>query len=155
MTTKPSKSFDINRQLVYNAVRCLSCNEVLVSYYGHDYKTCSCDNQTMVDGGNNYQRYGGKDLNLVETIAYFDDDPYEVVRTVATRGTRGKEMNEPLKWITLDKLTDNHLQAIVDYYALHQGDKVLNPREKNWHLKLIHKEIEYRKENNISIPEND
>lgn len=155
MTTNPSKNVDINRQLVYNAVRCLSCNEILVSYYGHDYKTCKCDNHTMVDGGNNYQRYGGKDLDLVETIAYYDDDPYEIVRTVVTRGTRGKDMNENLKWITLDKLTDNHLQAIVDYYSLHKTEKALNLREKSWHLKLILKEIEYRKQNNITISENE
>jgi len=109
----------------------------------------------MVDGGNNYQRYGGKDLDLVETIAYYDDDPYEIVRTVATRGTRGKDMNENLKWITLDKLTDNHLQAIVDYYDLHKTEKTLNLREKGWHLKLILKEIEYRKQNNITISENE
>lgn len=33
-----------------NRVRCLSCDEVIESKFGHDYRTCSCG-KVSVDGG--------------------------------------------------------------------------------------------------------
>ena len=47
---------------------CLACGEVLVSWWGHNFKTCSCPNRTMVDGGRNYTRYGGQDMKLVQPV---------------------------------------------------------------------------------------
>ena len=38
--------------LTLNSVRCLVCNEVLVSKSQHHYVQCNCENQTMTDGGN-------------------------------------------------------------------------------------------------------
>ena len=49
------------RQIVYNSVKCLECNKVLVSRHVHDYVTCGCPNDAMVDGGNEYGRYGAMD----------------------------------------------------------------------------------------------
>lgn len=54
----------MEKQLIYNSVKCLNCGEILVSYHRHDYKTCNCENETMCDGGLDYGRYGGKDLSL-------------------------------------------------------------------------------------------
>lgn len=48
-----------------NKVKCLVCNTVLESLFRHDFKQCSCPNQTFTDGGNDYQRIGGKDLKKV------------------------------------------------------------------------------------------
>jgi hypothetical protein len=137
------KNFDINRQLVYNAVRCLNCNEVLVSYHRHDYKTCKCENHSMVDGGNDYQRYGGVDLEKVETIFYFADDDFEIVRKYAHRGGRGKDGTQPLKWVPICEMNDNWLNAVLDYGGA------------EWHLDLIKKEIQYRKDHNITIKEDE
>ena len=50
------------------AVQCLECNKILVSFHRHDYKTCGCENETMVDGGYDYLRYGGKDLTKVQVL---------------------------------------------------------------------------------------
>ena len=36
--------------LTLNSVRCLVCNEVLVSKSQHHYVQCNCENQTMTDG---------------------------------------------------------------------------------------------------------
>ena len=41
---------------------------VLVSNWVHDYKTCGCPNQTMIDGGYDYLRCGGKDLNKTQVL---------------------------------------------------------------------------------------
>ena len=38
--------------LTLNSVRCMCCNEVLVSKSQHNYVQCNCENQTMTDGGN-------------------------------------------------------------------------------------------------------
>ncbi len=50
------------------AVQCLECKMILVSFHRHDYKTCNCSNQTMVDGGHDYLRCGGKDLKKVQVL---------------------------------------------------------------------------------------
>lgn len=51
-------------RLLLNAIRCLSCNEIIASGHRHDFKTCKCG-KVSVDGGNEYTRRVGK-LELVE-----------------------------------------------------------------------------------------
>lgn len=121
------------RQIVFNSVTCLDCNETIVSYHRHDYKTCSCDNQAMVDGGTAYLRYGAKDMNKIKIFAVYADDPFEIVRKYASRGSRGVNGDQPLKWIPLCNMEDEHLEAVLDYGGA------------EWHLDLIQKEIQYRK----------
>jgi hypothetical protein len=122
--------------IVHSQVTCLECGEVLVSEHRHDYKTCSCPNETMIDGGNDYVRYGGKDLSKVETFTVLDTDDFKFVRRYATRGGRGVDGKQPLTWTKLCDMNDEWLQAVLDYYP--EGTE--NP-----HLTLIKKEIEYRK----------
>jgi hypothetical protein len=124
------------RQLVHNAVKCLDCNEVLVSYSVYDYKTCSCPNRAMVDGGTAYGRYGAVDMDRIEKIDVYDDDDFEVVRKHAVRGSRGPNGDQPLSWIPICDMDDDYLQAVVDYGGA------------DWHINIIKKEIEYRKNNN-------
>ena len=57
--------------LTLNSVKCLECGEVLVSKSQHHYVQCNCENQTMTDGGNLYQRFGGKDLDKVENLSKY------------------------------------------------------------------------------------
>lgn len=122
--------------IVHSQVTCLECGEVLVSEHRHDYKTCSCPNETMIDGGNDYVRYGGKDLSKVEVFTVLDTDEFKFVRRYATRGGRGVDGKQPLTWTKLCDMNDEWLQAVLDYYP--EGTE--NP-----HLTLIRKEIEYRK----------
>lgn len=42
-------------------VRCVVCDKRMFSFYTHDYKKCGCPNETMVDGGKSYLRFGWKD----------------------------------------------------------------------------------------------
>ena len=120
------------RQLVYNSVICLECNETIVSYHRHDYKTCSCPNEAMVDGGTAYLRYGAKHMRNIKLFAIYADDEYEVVRKYATRGSRGVDGKQPLTWIPLKDMDDDYLEAVLDYGGA------------DWHLELIRKEIKYR-----------
>lgn len=51
-----------------NKVKCKKCGEILESKHRHDFRMCSCENQTFVDGGQDYRRAGGKDLTFIEVI---------------------------------------------------------------------------------------
>ena len=127
------------RQIVYNSVKCLECNEVLVSRHRHDYVTCSCPNDAMADGGNEYGRYGAMDMDKIETYYVYADDAFEVVRTHAVRGSRGKDGKQPLTWIPIADMDDEYLQAVLEYGGA------------GWHEELISKEIEYRKNGKDNI----
>ena len=57
--------------LILNSVRCLVCNEVLVSKSQHHFVMCQCPNETATDGGNSYQRFMGRDLDKVENLSKY------------------------------------------------------------------------------------
>jgi len=46
----------------------MECGKQLHSVHVHDFQSCGCDNHTFTDGGNDYQRIGGKDMNKVATL---------------------------------------------------------------------------------------
>ena len=46
-------------------VQCLGCGEVLLSQHVHDFQHCSCANYTFVDGGAQYYRYGGMNMDKI------------------------------------------------------------------------------------------
>ena len=58
--------------IIRNAVKCNKCYSVIQSTHVHDYVECMCQ-ETMVDGGNEYFRYGGNDVEtlFVETHTPF------------------------------------------------------------------------------------
>jgi hypothetical protein len=53
-------------------VRCLNCSKVIESKTRHDFQTCGCSNQTFVDGGNDYLRCGGANLDMIEVLPDVD-----------------------------------------------------------------------------------
>jgi len=120
------------RQLVYNAVKCHECEETIVSYSVHDYKTCGCDNRAMVDGGLDYARYGAMNMDKITSINIYADDDFEIVRQHATRGSRGKNNSLKLSYVKLCDMEDDHLVKVLEYGG------------SAWHLDLIKKEIDYR-----------
>lgn len=122
------------RQLVYNAVTCLECMDTIVSYHRHDYKTCRCENQAMVDGGLDYLRYGAKDMKKIVSHDVYADDDFEIVRKYASRGSRGKDGLQPLSYIAICDMDDDYLKAVLEYGGA------------EWHLDLIRKEIKYRED---------
>lgn len=120
------------KHIVYNAVQCLECGKTIESIYTHDYNVCGCKNNASVDGGTSYLRYGANDMSKIKLLTLYNDDDFEQVRQHAKRGTRGKKMDGPLKWVPIKDLKDDHLKAILDYGGA------------EWHLDLIRKEIKHR-----------
>lgn len=97
----------------------------------------------MVDGGLDYPRYGGDHMELVESIVVTDNEPFTKVRQYMYR--LGPSRNDKIKRYVIRRLfemTDNHLNALIIY-----------PDVPNWQLKLVKKEIAYRKKKGIIIPD--
>lgn len=136
----------MSRNLIVNKVRCKICGEVLESRHRHDYKTCSCDQKTMIDGGLDYGRYGGVDLDQIEHLSVYDNDPHDLIRQSATWGTYGKNGDQPISYIKIADMTNNHINAILEKF----GARVYPTM-----LKAFKDELLYRQENNIIIEDNE
>ena len=122
-------------QLIYNAVECLSCGDILESYHRHDYKTCNCSNKTNVDGGYDYLSYGGKDMSLIKSIPLYSNASHEQIREKVKRGGRGIDGRQPLKYVLLKDVDDEWLQAIIKYEEEHLPSNRFLPiyrNEKLW-----------------------
>ena len=133
----------MEKQIILNRVQCKSCGDVLTSYNRHDYKTCGCENETMVDGGTDYQRYGGKNLDLVDASStiYLSDD-HEMNRSAAHWGGRGKDGRSPLSYKSIAEMSNQHIINIL----LDMGGKIAP-----WMERIMDDEINYRRINNITI----
>ena len=133
----------MENQIILNRVQCRECGEVLTSYNRHDYKTCGCTNETMVDGGTDYQRYGGLNLDLVDTSStiYLSDD-HAMNRSAAHWGNRGKDGRSPLSYKSIADMSNTHIDNIIK----DMGGKIIP-----WMEEIMKKEIEYRITNNITI----
>ena len=59
-------------KLTRNAMKCLACGKTIESTYRHHYVTCGCPNQTMVDGGLAYNRWGAMDPSQVENLCEYE-----------------------------------------------------------------------------------
>ena len=131
------------KQIILNRVQCRECGEVLTSYHRHDYKTCGCTNETMIDGGNEYQRYGGLNLDLVDTSStiYLSDD-HEMNRSAAHWGNRGKDGREALSYKSIADMSNAHIDNIIKY----MGGKIVP-----WMENILMDEFQYRITNNITI----
>ena len=130
-------------QIILNRVQCRECGEVLTSYNRHDYKTCGCTNETMVDGGTDYQRYGGLNLDLVDrsSTIYLSDD-HMMNRSAAHWGGRGKDGRDPLSYKSIADMSNDHIINIL----LDMGGKIAP-----WMERIMNDEMLYRINNNIII----
>ena len=65
---------------------CESCMTLLESTHVHDFRFCPgvdgkpCENETFVDGGNAYNRIGGKDLRKIVCLDYVDNSKSQLKR---------------------------------------------------------------------------
>jgi len=66
-TKKTTKKKAVKKKVIISGVKCPDCKKRMFSFHVHDYKTCGCENETMIDGGREYIRYGGhKKPSLIE-----------------------------------------------------------------------------------------
>lgn len=125
-----------NKLLTY--VKCLNCDEKIVSNHSHDYKFCGCENKTMIDGGQSYTKYGGLNMNMVEVNELYSDSPFELIRELLSRGGRGINGDQPLEYVTLKDINDEWLKSIIKYEEYH--------RPNNRYLQFFRKEVSFRRD---------
>jgi hypothetical protein len=130
----------MEKQLIYNAIKTPD-GTVLVSYHRHDYKTHLDANgeEYIIDGGTDYIRTS-VNKEPAEDLSLYDDAPFEVIREHIYRGGRGKNGDEPLKYVKLSEVDDEWLGAIIDYEEQY--------RPNNPQLKWYNLENKYRNERN-------
>lgn len=89
---------------------------ILESLHRHDYRTYVDKNglEYMVDGGLDYARRNVHNEHPYEELSVYSDDPHEVIRQAFKWGTRGVDGKQPIKFIPLQELTDDHIEAILD-----------------------------------------
>jgi hypothetical protein len=97
----------------------------------------------MVDGGTDYQRYGGLNLDLVDrsSTIYLSDD-HMMNRSAAHWGNRGKDGRSPLSYKSVEEMSNDHIINIL----LDMGGKIAP-----WMEDIFDKEILHHITNNIII----
>jgi hypothetical protein len=110
---------------------------VLQSYHRHDYKTYTDANgeEYMIDGGCDYIRHN-VNKEPAEYFTVTTDDTHKMQREWFNWGTRGKSGKTPLKWVALQDLDKDHIEAILD--TQHQ----IQPHIR----KLFEDELQFRKQ---------
>lgn len=146
--------FNPFRQIIYNAIQTPD-GTIISSDHRHDYVTHTDKNGKTygVDGGCEYLRRIGdvsdcKDLSMY--LEPWTPEFHEKARKVVKRGGRGKDGNQPLKWVPICEMNDNWVLATIDYNT----DRSMGIG-KSWFTELLYHEMEYRKANGITIKEDE
>ena len=63
----------MSEQIKHNKIRCKLCGDIIESVHRHDFVWCSCG-AVFVDGGKEYVRCGGKELDNIEFLTEYEDD---------------------------------------------------------------------------------
>ena len=120
---------------ITTVVTCSLCKDVISSKHRHDFVMCSCGS-VGVDGGSDYFRMVGnihEESKRITTLS-----PHQEIREYMYRGSRGHSGKEPLCWIKLKDMEDDHLEKVLWYNQdIGIQDHPFNQVYKN--------EIEYRK----------
>jgi hypothetical protein len=123
-------------QIVFSTATCKKCGDVLISRHRHDYVMCTCDNKTMLDGGTDYQRYGGVNLDLVDRSAtVYITDGFEKCRTAPIWGSYGIDGTEELKFVSVSEMEDAHLRSVI---------KSFGQAMEKWKVDIMKQELEQR-----------
>ena len=118
------------RRIVANRIRTPD-GTVLQSFHVHDYKSYTDKNglEYMVDDGLEYLRRNVNPGAEAEELSVYEDDPFALIRRTFHWGTRGKNGNQPLRWVPLIELETNHIQTILELVPLRDHIKDLFERE--------------------------
>lgn len=109
---------------------------ILHSKHRHDFvgHTDKNGKYYAIDGGvSGYIRSVGDYQDLKDLCVYSDDD-FSLIRENLERGGRGKDGTEPLRYTILKDMSDEYLNAVIEY-----------EEERNSSYKWVYlKEKEYR-----------
>lgn len=126
------------KQLVYSAIQTPD-GTILESRHRHDYVTYTDKNGLTysIDGGTDYIRRSVNKIPATD-LSLYSDAPHEKIREVLSRGGRGVDGTEPLKYVLLKDVNDEWLEAIIDY------EERLRPNNK--YLQIYKEELKWRQQ---------
>ena len=107
-----------NQIMVRNSVRCLLCNDHIVSKSSHDFVTCKYG-KVSTDGGRLHQRILGNPEDYEITTIWIQDtdesfkENHELLRVELTWETYGKEGKDKYKIVKISELDTGHIEAIL------------------------------------------
>ena len=94
-----------------NYIKCKKCEDILFSFYRHDFKSCRCE-ESFIDGGFDYIGYNGDLLT---------DDIKNVMSLISAFFIWGQNYNEKNERLPetiykpLKDLTTSHISGIIRY----------------------------------------
>lgn len=158
---------------VLNAIRTPD-GTVLRSRHRHDFQThVDANGETyMVDGGLDYLK---RSVNAApyEELSMDSSAPFEAIREALEWGTYGKSGKDPLRYVKLSEMSNDHIQSILnddqrkatkpapsmemhnDFreavgLSTNRPEPVADP-ERSWLMDIFQKELEYREKNGIRV----
>lgn len=114
---------DTEVHLLCNKWKCKD-GTILISKHRHDYvgHTDANGEFYFVDGGiGGYIRHSGN----LEPMLVYTTDSHEVIRENFVWGSRGLNGDDPVKYNTLNLLTEDHIRAIISTQT-HLPEYILN-----------------------------
>lgn len=130
------------KQIVLNRGQCSLCQDVIISRYRHEYKTCRCG-KSYIDGGKDYIRSGG---SIILHPVYIDD-PIEIVREfynwTSVFDKDNNLLDEPQTRVLKDLETE-HVKSIIEFFTKQCDENCYYLQIKNI-TNLMKRELEYRR----------
>jgi hypothetical protein len=126
--------------IIQNAI-CTPSGHYLISSSRHDYKTHKDANghTYMVDGGYDYYRGLVNKGVPDENLRLESDTPFEEVRNKLLWGSYGKNRDEPLHWIRLKDMEENHIVSVMKMIENDSSERA------KWRHNMMREELKYRK----------
>jgi hypothetical protein len=135
--------------ITQNAIMCCD-GTYLVSSHRHDYREHmdEGDAYVAVDGGYDYLKRVGH-FKSIEELSTFSDTPFSEAREKLVWGSYGKSGKEPLHYIRLKDMEEDHIANVIQYLK----DNQVGGRATKWRIDMMQEELKYRKLKLIDKPE--
>jgi hypothetical protein len=127
---------------------------ILISTHRHDYQSYVDQNghTYMVDGGYDYIRrtapIGQDGKPMYESLDLYSDSPFEEVREKLLWGTYGKNGDQPLSYVRLKDMDENHIANVIQMIREDMSTRTL------WRRDMMQQELRYRKLSAINTMKN-
>lgn len=127
----------MEKQLLHSSIRTPD-GTILTSKHRHDYVSYVDKNGEtyILDGGAEGYIRTSINVEKAEDLSLYSDDAHEKLREVISRGGRGKNRDEELKYVLLKDIDDEWLEAIIEYEELN--------RPNNKYLPVYREEVKFR-----------
>lgn len=112
---------------------------ILISRHVHDYvghEDKITKSHYAADGGKDYCKRVADARFGYEELSVYSDENFELVRHVFEWGSRGADGKQPLQWVTLRNMTDEHIKnVLLTQHQIASGIADLFQKELTYRMK--------------------